>query len=51
MNNRLFLLTNAAVAGARGVPLAVTKPAGRRVLTLVYDKSFGMMRAIDRIVG
>jgi len=46
----MFLLTTAAAAGARAVPSIATKPAGRRVLTLVYDKSLGMMRAIDRLV-
>ena len=49
MNRRMFLLTSGAALGARAVPLAL-KPAGRRVLTLVYDKSLGMMRAIDRVV-
>jgi hypothetical protein len=34
----------------RVLPVALTKPPARRILTLVYDKSLGMMRAIDRLV-
>ncbi|MBT8414027.1 MAG: Tat pathway signal protein [Boseongicola sp.] len=49
MNRRMFLAGTAAAAGARLVPV-VSKPGGRRILTLVYDKSLGMMRAIDRVV-
>ena len=26
------------------------KTGGRRILTLVYDKSLGMMRAVERVV-
>lgn len=49
MNRRGFLVTGAALAVARAVPLA-SRPPVRRVLTLVYDKALGSMRAVERIV-
>ncbi|SEW25832.1 hypothetical protein SAMN04488515_1882 [Cognatiyoonia koreensis] len=42
-------MTSGAVVVARSLPL-VTKPPVRRVLTLVYDKALGGMRAVERIV-
>lgn len=50
LNRRTFLVAAACSGVARAVPPLVARPAGRRVLTLVYDKSLGMMRAIDRVV-
>ena len=50
MNRRLFLAAAASGAAARGLPKLAATPGGKRVLTLVYDKSLGMMRAIDRLV-
>jgi hypothetical protein len=32
------------------MPQVVTKTGGRRILTLVYDKTLGMMRAVERVV-
>ncbi len=49
LNRRMFLAATAAGATLRALP-QLAKPGGKRVLTLVYDKSLGMMRAIDRIV-
>ena len=49
MNRRMFLAATAAGATARTLPPVIARPAGKRVLTLVYDKSLGMMRAIDRV--
>jgi len=50
LTRRGFLASTAAALGVRGVvPLARTG-GGRRILTLVYDKSLGMMRAVERIV-
>ena len=49
LNRRMFLAVTASGAAAR-VLRPLPKPAGKRVLTLVYDKSLGMMRAIDRLV-
>lgn len=46
---RGFLAATGAALGARALPKLAT-PQGRRVLTLVYDKSLGMMRAIDKVV-
>lgn len=50
LSRRGFLVTGAAALSVRAVPSVATKPAGRRILTLVYDKSLGMMRAIDKFV-
>ncbi|MCK0138051.1 Tat pathway signal protein [Aliiroseovarius sp. F47248L] len=54
MNRRLFLASAAAAGATRGLPQiaskAVSAPPMRRVLTLVYDKSLGMMRAVERLV-
>ena len=50
LSRRMFLATSAAAVGVRAVP-ALTTPQARRVLTLVYDKALGGMRAVDRIVG
>jgi len=50
MKRRAFLTGCGSVFALRGVPMAMKPTGGRRVLTLVYDKSLGMMRAIDRIV-
>lgn len=47
LNRRGFLAGTGAVAVARVVPV-VAKPSGRRILTLVYDKALGMMRAVER---
>lgn len=47
---RGFIAATAAAGAVRTVPLALTRPPARRILTLVYDKSLGMMRAIDRLV-
>ncbi|GAA3869751.1 Tat pathway signal protein [Celeribacter arenosi] len=53
LNRRAFLASAAAAASVRALPPVAaaikTKPA-RRILELVYDKSIGAMRAIDRVV-
>ena len=49
LNRRLFLAATIAGATVRTLPALKTAP-GKRVLTLVYDKSLGMMRAIDKVV-
>jgi len=47
---RGFIATTAATLGVKAaVPLAKSG-GGRRILTLVYDKSLGMMRAVEKIV-
>lgn len=50
LTRRGFLITGVAAASVRSVPTLATKPATRRILTLAYDRSLGMMRAIDRVV-
>ncbi|WP_428544731.1 Tat pathway signal protein [Profundibacter sp.] len=50
MTRRGFLATTAAASVVRSVPTLATRAGGRRILTLVYDKSLGMMRAIERVV-
>ena len=50
LNRRAFLAVAASGAVARGLPKLAQAPVGKRVLTLVYDKSIGAMRAIDRVV-
>lgn len=49
LSRRGFLAGTGAVAVSRVVPV-VSKPTGRRILTLVYDKALGMMRAVERVV-
>lgn len=43
-------MSSGAVLTARAVPQIAAKPGGRRILTLVYDKALGMMRAVERVV-
>ncbi len=50
LSRRGFLATAAAAATVRGIPRLASQPAGRRILKLVYDKSLGMMRAVERVV-
>jgi len=52
---RSFITTTAVTFGAKvATPFAKSGLAksgsGRRILTLVYDKSLGMMRAVEKIV-
>lgn len=49
LSRRGFLGVSAATLSARFLP-QFARPGGRRVLTLVYDKSIGAMRAVDRWV-
>jgi hypothetical protein len=50
MNRRLFIAGCASASALKVAPALVKSAPGRRILTLVYDKSLGMMRAIDRVV-
>jgi len=50
LNRRMFLVTSAATAGVRVLPQTVAQGSGRRILTLVFDKSAGAMRAVERVV-
>lgn len=40
----------AAAASVRAVPKIAQSAKSKRILTLVYDKAMGSMRAIDKIV-
>ena len=50
LTRRGFIATAMAAGGVRALPQIASKAGGKRVLTLVYDKSLGMMRAVDRLV-
>ena len=50
MNRRAFLAVTASAGAIKALPQIAAKQGGRRVLTLIYDRSLGMMRAIDRLV-
>lgn len=50
LTRRGFIATSLAATSLRALPAVVSKPPARRILTLVYDKSLGMMRAIDKLV-
>lgn len=49
LSRRGFLAATGAAAVARVAP-TIARPGGRRILTLVYDKGLGMMRAVERLV-
>lgn len=50
MTRRGFLARAAAGATAKLLPQIAAKVGGKRVLALVWDRSLGAMRAIDRLV-
>lgn len=50
ISRRGFIVTALAAGGVRALPAARLQGGGRRILTLVYDKSLGMMRAVERVV-
>lgn len=50
LTRRGFIATGLAAGGIRSLPTLATKVHGRRILTLVYDKSLGMMRAVEKVV-
>lgn len=50
LSRRKFIVAAVAAGTVRSVPQIASKPAARRVLTLAYDKTLGMMRAIERVV-
>lgn len=49
MNRRHFIATAVAAATVRTVPMIARAPA-KRIVTLIYDKSLGAMRLIDKAV-
>ena len=50
LTRRGFIAASLAAGAVRAVPVVATRTGGRRILTLVYDKSLGMMRAVERVV-
>ena len=50
LTRRGFLASTGAAVTVRALPKVATKTGGRRILTLVYDKALGMMRAVERVV-
>lgn len=48
LNRRDFLVSAAAAVTVRAVPSVAAR--SKRILTLVYDKAAGGMRAVERIV-
>ena len=46
LSRRGFLVTAAAAGAVRALP----RLPKRRILELVYDKSLGMMRAVERVI-
>ena len=48
LSRRGFLASTAAVIVARGVPGVARRP--KIILELVYDKSLGMMRAVEKVI-
>lgn len=50
LSRRGFIAATMATGLTRAMPTIATRTGGRRILTLVYDKSPGMMRAVERIV-
>jgi hypothetical protein len=50
LSRRGFLASTGAAIAMRGLPQVASKTGGRRILTLVYDKGLGMMRAVERVV-
>ena len=50
LTRRGFIAATVAAGTVRVVPAIVSKQPARRILTLVYDKGLGMMRAVERVV-
>ena len=50
MSRRGFLISSGAALAAKTVPRVASKAGGRRILTLIYDKALGAMRAVERVV-
>ena len=49
LSRRRFFVATGTATVVRVAP-TVARPGGRRILTLVYDKALGMMRAVERVV-
>lgn len=50
LSRRGFIAAALAAGTVRSLPAMATRTGGRRILTLVYDKSLGMMRAVEKVL-
>jgi hypothetical protein len=50
LTRRRFIASALAAGSLRALPQIASKAGGRRILTLVYDKSLGIMRAVEKVV-
>jgi len=50
LTRRGFIASAVAAVSVRALPGIASKAGGRRILTLVYDKGLGAMRAVERVV-
>ena len=50
LSRRGFIAAAVAAGTVRSLPQIAAKTGGRRILTLVYDKAAGAMRAVERLV-
>jgi hypothetical protein len=50
ITRRSILATGTAAVGAKFMPKVAFSPAGRRILTVYYDKALGAMRAVEKVV-
>lgn len=50
LTRRGFFAATIAASSVRALPQIVAKTGTRRILTLVYDKGLGMMRAVEKVV-
>lgn len=51
LSRRGFIAATLAAGSLRTIPqIAAKSGGGRRILTLVYDKAAGAMRAVERLV-
>lgn len=51
VSRRGFLMSTGAAVALRAAPQLAGRSGGRRILTLVYDKARGAMRAVERVVS
>ena len=51
LTRRGFIGSALAAGSLRALPQIASKAGGRRILTLVNDKSLGMMRAVEKVVS
>ncbi|MFU1477943.1 Tat pathway signal protein [Roseovarius sp. C7] len=50
LTRRGFIAVTCAAGATRALPTLAPRMGAKRILTLVYDKSLGAMRAVERLV-